>query len=493
MTPAKRIAELEAMVGQQREQIERLLSLNAALHARVQELEGRLAKDSHNSGKPPTSDGLARKTRSLRKRSGKKPGGQIGHHGETLRLVAAPDAVVEHRPGVCTGCQRPLAVDAPVVLRERRQVRELPPLRLVVQEHQALHVQCPACQVVSVGAFPPDAPSRAQYGVHLRALAVYLVEQQLVPYGRVHELFADLFGAPLSRGTLVAWVRQGAAALAPVEARIKAALAPVEARIKAALGRAPVLHSDETGVRQAGHLAWAHVACTDRLTHYAIHPQRGHAATDAIGILPIYRGVNVHDGWAAYRANAGCRHALCNIHHLRELTFLEEQYQQAWATDLKGLLREMKAATEQARAHDQDRLAAATRDAFVARYDALLASGLAANPPPARGSPRRRGRSKQSPARNLLERLWLGREQVLAFLDDLTIPFDNNQAERDLRMLKVQQKISGCFRAPDGSDAGAAAFARIRGYLSTLRKQGMALLAARETVCAGRPLYPAFV
>lgn len=471
MTPAEEIAALKAENTNLHEQV-------AALTVQVQELRARLAKDSHNSNKPPSSDGLgrpARKTKSLRRTSGKRSGGQVGHRGETLRLVATPDVVVEHRPARCPGCQAPLE-DAPVVLRERRQVQDLPRLRLCVTEHQALHVRCPACQAVSVGTFPAEAPSRAQYGPRLRALCVYLVEQQLVPYGRVRELLSDVLGARLSEGTLVVWVRQSAATLAPVEAALKAALA-----------QAPVLHSDETGVRRGGRLAWAHVASTSRLTHYAIHPKRGSEATDAIGILPRFRGVSMHDGWKPYRAYQQCRHALCNIHHLRELTFIEEQYHQRWATALKALLREMKAAVEQARRAGLHQLPSAARDDFVARYHALLAAGHAANPSPER-RPHQRGRVKQTPAQNLLERLWLGHEQVLAFLDDLRIPFDNNQAERDLRGLTVQQKVSGCFR----SDYGAAAFARLRGYLSSLRKQGVALLAALETVIAGQPLYPAF-
>jgi transposase len=476
MSDDERIAAIEAENRQLRQQLDVALTQNALLLERVQELEARLAKDSHNSSKPPSDDGLARKTKSLRRKSGKKPGGQLGHRGETLRLVATPDEVVEQRPTVCAGCQAPLTADALVVLRERRQVQDLPPLRLVVREHQALHLCCAQCQAVTVAAFPAEAPSRAQYGPQLRALVVYLVQQQLVPYGRVRELLADLFGAQLSLGTLVGWVQQAATVLEPVEAALKAALCQV-----------PVLHHDETGVRQAGRVAWAHVASTARLTHYAIQPSRGRDATDAIGILPAYRGVSVHDGWKPYWAHAGCRHALCNIHHLRELTFLEEEYAQAWAKELKGLLREMKAATDQARARGAARLLQRERDGFVARYERLLVAGLAANPPPIR-RPRQRGRIKQSPARNLLERLLLGQDAVLAFLDDLAIPFDNNQAERDLRMLKVQQKISGCFRAP----TGAAAFARLRSYLSTLRKQGVALLAARETLFTGRPLSPTF-
>jgi transposase len=464
--------------ARQREQIAELVAQNGALAARIQELEARLAKDSHNSSKPPSSDGLARKTKSLRRRSGKKPGGQLGHRGETLRLVATPDTVVEHRPSVCARCQAPLDElgEAAVVGHERRQVRELPALRLVVQEHRALHLRCPRCQAITVGPFPREAASRAQYGPRLRALAVYLVEQQFVPYGRVRELLADLFGASLSLGTLVTWVQQSAATLAPVEARLKAALRQV-----------PVLQSDETGVRRSGRLAWAHVASTARLTHYAIHPKRGAEATDAVGILPAFTGVSVHDGWKPYHRYTRCRHALCNIHHLRELTFLEEQYQQTWAKELKDLLRAMKAAVEQARGAGSRRLPTAARAAFVTRYRALLAAGHAANPPPER-RPRQRGRVKQTPVRNLLERLWLGQDEVLAFLDDFTIPFDNNQAERDLRMRKVQQKVSGSFR----SDRGADAFASLRSYLSTLRKQGVALLVALETVVAGHPLYPDF-
>jgi transposase len=270
MTLEERIAELEAENAALREQV-------TVLAERLHELEAWLAKDSHNSSKPPSSDGLALKTKSLRRRSGKKPGGQIGRRGETLQLVATPDAVVKYRPVICSGCQTPLSAEVPVVLRERRQVHELPPVRLVVTEHQALHVRCSACQAVTAAPFPTAVPSRAQYGPRLRALSVYLVEQQLVPYGRVRELLVDLFGAEHSVGTLVALVGQAATELAPVEAQIKAAL-----------GWVPVLHSDETSVRQAGRLAWIHVASTKQLTHYGIHPKRGAEATSAIGILSNY-------------------------------------------------------------------------------------------------------------------------------------------------------------------------------------------------------------
>ena len=484
MKSAERIAEMEAGMAALRAdndalraQVQTIPALQAQiaeLLAQVQQLQARLAKDSHNRSKPPASDPLGRKRpRSQRRRSGKKPGGQLGHRGETLHLVATPDALLAHRPTVCTACPALLDETVPVAGYERRPGYDLPPVRLVVREHRALQVRCPACDQVRVGALPAEAPSRAQYGPRLRALAVYLVEQQLIPYARVRERFAELVGAAVSLGTLTRWVQQGAQTLRPVEDAIKAALA-----------RAPVLHRDETGVRRAGTLAWAPVASTGRLTHSAIQAQRGSAATDAI--LPGYRGVSVQDGGKPYRAYTNCRHALCNIHHLRELTFLEEEYHQAWAKDLKGLLLAMKAAVEQARTRGAPALPNVERRAFVARYHHLLAAGLAANPPPER-PPGQRGRVKQSPARNLLERLMLGKDEVLAFLHDLTIPFDNHQAEQDLRMLTVQQKIAGSFRA----DSGSEAFARIRGYCASLRKQGVALLAALETVFIGQPLYPA--
>jgi hypothetical protein len=289
MTADPRIAELEELVRQLRAELAAVLAQTAALLAQNQELPARLAhgsRDSHTSSTPPSSDPLGRKrARRLRQTSGKKSGGQLGHRGETRHLVATPDELVEHRPAVCVACQTPLDAPAPAVGYERRQVRELPPVRLVIREHRALRVRCPHCEQVSVGAFPAEASSRAPYGPRLRALAVYVVEQQLVPYARVRELVVDLVGAHVSEGPLLRGVQQGAAALVPVEEAIKAALI-----------RAAVLHSEETGVRRAGHLAWAHVARTARLTHSAIHPKRGQQATAAIGILPAYRGVSVHDG-----------------------------------------------------------------------------------------------------------------------------------------------------------------------------------------------------
>jgi transposase len=469
MTPEEETA-LRAENAALREQVQALL-------ARVQELEARLAQDSHNSSRPPSSDGLRRKPKSQREKSGKKRGGQQGHRGHQVALVAAPDLVAIHRPSQCSACQHELSRDAPSWV-ERRQVREVPALRLHVSEHRILHVRCPACGATTAAEAPAGVRAPQQYGPRLRALCAYFVQQQFVPYARVREVVADVFGAAVSVGTLVNLVRHGADRLGEVEQEIKTALR-----------HAPVLHHDETGLRVVGaesaQLEWTHVTCTPTLTHYARHAARGATALEAIGILPGYRGVSVHDGWTSYRHFQTGRHALCNAHHLRELTFVEEELQQAWAGQLKHLLREMRTAVEQARAAGAAQLQRALRDDFIARYEALLGQGLAQNPlPPPSGKPRR-GRRKQSPVRNLLDRLWTYEHEALLFLDDFSVPFDNNQAERDLRMVKVQQKVSGTFC----SDVGADAFCRIRSVCSTWRKQGRSVLDALEAAFSGRPLH----
>jgi transposase len=360
---------------------------------------------------------------------------------------------------------------------ERRQVQELPPLRLQVTEHRLAHVRCPTCGATTVAEVPAGVRAPRQYGPRLRAFCAYLVQQQFVPYARVREVVADVFGAALSVGTLVNLVRHGAE-------RLK----DIEQEIQAALRHAPVLHHDETGLRVAGaegaRLEWTHVTCTPTLTLYARHAARGATALEAIDILPGYRGVSVHDGWTSYRHFLTARHALCNAHHLRELTFVEEELQQEWAGQLKQLLRQMRTAVEHTRAAGGIRLEPTARDDFIARYEALLGDGLAQNPlPPPHDAPRR-GRRKQSPARNLLDRLWTYESEALRFLDDFAVPFDNNQAERDLRMIKVQQKVSGTFC----SEIGADAFCRIRSVCSTWRKQGRSILDALTQVFAGHAL-----
>ena len=300
--------------------------------------EARVAKDSHNSGKPPRSDGLGRKTRSLRRKSGKKPGGQLGHRGETLRLVAAPDELVAHRPGVCAHCQSALGRDAARLSRERRQVSDCPWYACRSGSIRRCIVRCPTCQQVRAGVFPAAAPSRAQYGPRLRALAVYLVEQQLVPYHRVRALL----GGPLGRARLAG--HTGAVGAGGADWRLS--------RWNTDSGGAAGERGCCTAMKPGCAARAAGVGARgehEQLTHYAIHARRGSEATKPLGFCPTMRESACMTAGRPIACQHECRHALCNIHHLRELTFLEEQYQPGLGERAQRVAAEMKAATEQAR------------------------------------------------------------------------------------------------------------------------------------------------
>jgi len=464
-------------VGELTAEIATLSAAVAALQAENAALRARLGTDSHNSGKPPSSDGPGVKPhpRSQRVRTGRKPGGQPGHVGHTLRLVDDPDEVQVHAPAACPACGQSLA-EVAALRRERRQVVDVPPVTVWVVEHQVETKCCPECGAQASGAFPAGVGAPAQYGPGVATLAVYLNQEQLVPLERTCAVLDEVFGCPLSEGTLESMV--GAC---------HRQLAAVEAAIKQGVAAAAVGHFDETGVNVGGKTSWLHVGSTARLTFYAAHQKRGREALEAIGLLPPFRGRAVHDGLVSYWHYTQCAHALCNAHHLRELTFVAEELGQPWASDLKDLLLEIKQAVDTARGQGVGALTAALTREFATRYDVILAEGVAANPPPVPTG--KRGRPKRGKAGNLVERLREHKEATLAFMEDFTIPFDNNQAERDLRMTKVREKISGCFRTPTGADR----FCRIRGYISTLRKQGIPILSALGQAIAGTPPMPATV
>lgn len=442
------------------------------LSEQVKQLESHQAKDSHNSHLPPSSDRFVRQPRSLRKPGGKKAGGQEGHRGATLSMTETPDVVHLYPVERCTHCQHDLHEVAAQSI-ERRQVVEVPTPHVLVYEHRAECKRCPSCQQSTTAAFPAGVRAPVQYGASIGARAVYLSQQQLLPYARVCEVMADLLGVALSEGSL-----------RDLLARCHTQLGDVEARIKVALKAAAVIHQDETGLYVGGQRHWMHVTATARLTHYQVHRSRGQTALEAIGILPGYSGISIHDGFGSYFLYA-CQHGLCNVHLLRELTYLAEELGLWWAAKLKALLLDMKEATQQARAQGKHWLHPLEVVDWQHQFLAILAEGDQAHPR-AQAPPGQRGRVKQHPARNLLDRVRKHQLAVWAFLQDLRVDFDNNQAERDLRMVKVQQKVSGCFR----SVAGAEAFARIRGYLSTVRKQQMPVLAALEATLLGHPLLP---
>ena len=454
---------------------------NKELREEVKELRGKLAKNSRNSSQPPSSDGLQKpQPKSLRKPSGKKPGGQQGHRGARLKMVEQPDRVVLHAVEECRQCGRSLeSVDAGDC--RRRQIVDIPPLQLEVTEHRAEIKCCPGCGCLNEAAFPAEVKTSVQYGSRIKSLLVYLNQYQLLPYERTCQLAEDLFAHTISQGTLYNW-----------NAECYRNLESTEEQIRQAILASEVVHFDETGIRQQSKLHWLHTAGTRRFTYYGLHARRGTEAMIALGILGNYTGCAVHDHWKSY-FTFSCDHSLCNAHHLRELTYLAEQEQQDWAASMIELLIEAKetceAASENCLAENSAELAS-----IHLRYDALIAKGLAQNlPPPEISEKKKRGRRKQSKAKNLLDRLRDFKTETLAFLTHPSAfrqqqgPFDNNQGERDIRMAKLKQKISGCFRGENGGNI----FSRIRGYVSTLRKNDLKILDGIQSAFNQSPKLPA--
>jgi transposase len=405
------IEAIESLQERVRE-LEQLRAEKSALRDEVMLLKGQLAKDSHNSSRPPSSDRFHRAPKSLRKKSGKKPGGQAGHQGHHLMQVDTPDQLEVHPVQQCAHCQQDLSAQ-PAQLPERRQVIDLPVKRLLITEHRVEEKQCPACHQLTRAAFPAQVSAPIQYGASIQAFAVYLVQYQLVPYARASELLSDLLGVSLSEGTVQALVQQ-----------CHTQLAGVEQQIKSALQQARVIHQDETGLSVKGKRYWMHVCSTKTLTHYGVHAKRGQKGMDAIGIVTDFHGTSVHDGLQSYQSYF-FTHALCNVHHLRELTFIEEAFKQLWATNMKELLLLMKDTVEQARARGHTELDGVTRAQLRLRYEEIVAAGYLANPPDPPNLPKK-GRTKQHPARNLLDRLSKHQEQVLRFLEDFAVAFDND-------------------------------------------------------------------
>jgi len=460
---------LESPLEPSREELISLIKAQAAeiaaLKARISELERRLGLNSSNSGKPPSSDGLKKpaRVRSLREKSKRKPGGQKGHAGETLRQTAEPDNIENHFPPACAECGAPLTQDMAQEGHAARQVFDLPePKPLIVTEHRTHTCCCAACGATTRAAFPQGVNAPVQYGARITAFVIYLLHYQLLPEARLVELMADLFGVKLCAATLASM--SGACAK-----RLKGLVETIRDHVAGA----PVKHMDETGFRIGGKTQWLHVACTVLLTFYRVCAKRGSLLADVVGIV-------VHDHWKPYYTMQGVSHALCNAHHLRELKALVEIEKEDWARKMQRLLRRACHAANLAREREVP-LKPRLIQCFERRYDAIVAEGLAfheAQPSLAiKGGGKRRGRAPRRTGHNLLSRFSTRREDTLRFLHDPAVPFTNNEAERDGRMMKLRQKISGGFRTLEG----ATDLAAIRSFIATAKKQGWKIIDALTT------------
>lgn len=453
----------------------RLVDLALDFQRRLKFLEARLAQNSANSHRPPSSDGYTKPDpKSLRAKSDRKSGGQPGHPGSTLLPTDKPDFVVVHRLKLCPcGCGSNLRRQ-PLLRRDRRQVFDLPPQKLVVTEHRVDVKLCPNSGREVSAAFPAGVNAPTQYGPRFNAWLVYLRGQQLIPLERISQMCADLFGRRISEATVHATVVTAYNALTGFEIRVADLIAQTH-----------IAHADETGLRVAGKLHWLHVVGTKTLTWYGVHRKRGSDAINHFALLPRFAGRLIHDCLSAY-FDLKCLHGLCNAHLLRELTFLHEVQHQKWARRMFDLLLRMHGSVAACKARAGPS-AAPQWAAWIRKYQAVLREGFAENPEPRPPpGPRRRGRPKHTKAQNLLLRLQKHEFSVLAFLHDSRVPFSNNQAEQDLRMMKVQQKISGAFRTFEG----AQMFARIRAYLSTARKNQRNVFEDTVAVFAGQPFMP---
>lgn len=462
---------LESRLSALESQNAELIETNKKLVSRVSELEGQLGKNSRNSSKPPSSDGLKKKPakaiKNSRERSGRKPGGQKGHYGSTLEMSRDPDHLEAHYPGHCHQCGG--SHFSRGELSGRRQVFDIPRISIEVTEHQVYRCHCEECGASQNGEYPAGVNRSVQYGDHLKSFCVYLNTYQMVPYIRLRELIEDLTGHRISPGSIGNFISDCSEKLSDYETEIIGKL----------LG-STVLRADETGMRREGKTDWVHVVCNEYLTWYGIHVNRGRKAIDDFDILPGFEGTVVHDRYQSYYGYLFI-HSLCNAHILRELKHFHENKGLEWAKELAKLLAKAN------RRKSEDKLTQHFVTRTINHFERIvqreLKKAASQAPLPRKG---KRGRVPRTEEHRLLDSLATNQEDFLRFLLDPEVPFDNNLAERDLRMIKLKQKISGCFRSGKGGEQ----FCRIRGYVSTLRKNGLTVLEQIEMAFKGNPFIP---
>ena len=441
-----------------REELKLVNQQNALLDSRLKELEKQLNMNSSNSGLPPSIAKVdprktPKKTKSLRKKSDKKVGGQPGHKGETLEFSQTPDKTVILDVDTCTNCGKSLDLEE-VDKTIKRQVFEMPEPKVEVTEYQA-NVKICTCGHRNVAPFPEGVTNYVQYGSKLTTFATYLLHYQMIPFKRIMELFEDLFSFQISQGTLVTMSR-----------RVSESLKKTENFIKQQLIGSTAVHFDETGCYVGKERHWLHTASTDEYTHQAVHVRRGSEAMRDIGILPFFKGTAIHDSWSSYFTFDDCNHSLCNAHHLRELEALKELYKQPWVSELSRVLLDAYHFS----LDNEYPLSEQKCQEFIRRFRECLAEGHRLNPP--LPIPPGKKKAKKTAAQRFLARMEKRETEIFRFLFDEDVPFDNNCAERDIRMTKVKQKVSGTFRTSVGADD----FARIRSVISTLKKQNKGVL-----------------
>jgi transposase len=432
-----------------------------SLVERIKELENRLNKDSSNSHKPPSSDSFRKPIQNNREKSNKNQGAQPGHKGTTLTMAEHPDKIIFHPVGGKCDCGRELKMQ-PTINVQRSQVIDIPEKLKEITEHQIEVKQC-KCGQIYYGKTLSMAP--IQYGSRIKAMSVYMNNYGFLPFDRLQDFFFDCFDMEISDGVLVS-----------ANEKCYVNLESTEQQIKDHLKSSPVIHNDETGLRCEKSLKWAHVSSNEDFTHYGFHDKRGAEAINDIGILPDYRGVSVHDRYSSYDSYQ-CDHGLCNAHLLRDLKGLVED-DKTWASQMIKLLLKAKKYKETIR------LSKKIRDEIFSEYDKIVTTGLKSEPVLEENIVKKRGRKKKPDSLRLLETFFNRKDQILKFFVKQYVPFDNNLAERDLRMIKLKQKISGCFR----TKTGAEIFCRIRSYISTIRKQGYNIIDSIQLAIDGNPI-----
>jgi len=462
------VKEIGSELGTVRNELKEVKIENQKLNDRISELEARLNKNSGNSHKPPSSDGL-KKPKNMRDKSGKHTGGQPGHEGKTLNKIENPDEIVDLKPTQCEcgGCLSNVEG-----ITRTRQVIEMPAIKVITTEYKTHELVCPNCNKVHKTEFPASVKQPVQYGENIQALMSYLTNYQLIPLERTVEILSDIIGQNVSEGTLV-----------NVNNRLHKKLEEFETSTKHQLKGSSVVHFDETGMRSDGKTQWLHSASTEQLTHYAFHEKRGSEAAIDIGILPGFKGTACHDHWKPYYTFNDCSHSECNSHNLRNLKGIHENYKHEWAKNMSSLLIEIKKRVDTLKSEGQTKMDFDEATKYNAIYKDIIAKGQLECPILVS---EKTGRPKKNDSHRLLAKLEKYDIETLSFMYDFNIPFDNNLAERDIRMVKLRQKISGCFRGKEGPKV----FCRIRSYISTCRKNGQKVMESLVKAVKCEPFIP---